>query len=85
MESLFQFVLGLAALSFLVFIHEWGHFIVARLTGVKVHTFSIGFGPKLFKKKWGDTEYAFSLIPLGGYVKMFGARVKLIPNLTLFC
>lgn len=56
----------------LVFFHELGHFLFARLFGVKVEVFSIGFGPKLFRKKWGDTEYAFSLIPLGGYVKMFG-------------
>lgn len=59
-------------LGLLVFIHEWGHFIVARICGVKVETFSIGFGPKLFSKKWGDTNYCLSLIPLGGYVKMFG-------------
>ena len=59
-------------LGVLIFIHEWGHFIVARLCGVKVETFSIGFGPKVFKKKWGDTTYALSVIPLGGYVKMFG-------------
>lgn len=56
----------------LVFFHELGHFLFARLFGVRVEVFSIGFGPKLFKKVWGDTEYAFSLIPLGGYVKMFG-------------
>lgn len=56
----------------LVFFHELGHFLFARLAGVKVETFSIGFGPKLFKFKKGDTTYAFSLIPLGGYVKMFG-------------
>lgn len=56
----------------LVFFHELGHFLFARLFGVRVEVFSIGFGPKLLKKKWKDTEYAFSLIPLGGYVKMFG-------------
>ena len=56
----------------LVFFHEGGHFLFARLAGVRVEVFSIGFGPKLFKKKWGDTVYALSLIPLGGYVKMFG-------------
>lgn len=56
----------------LVFFHELGHFLFARLAGVKVETFSIGFGPKLFSFKWGDTVWAFSLIPLGGYVKMFG-------------
>ena len=47
-------------------------FEAARVCGVKVETFSIGFGPKLFKWKWGDTVYAFSAIPLGGYVKMQG-------------
>jgi regulator of sigma E protease len=56
----------------LVFFHELGHFLFARLAGVRVETFSIGFGPKLFSFKRGDTVYAFSLIPLGGYVKMFG-------------
>lgn len=76
MESLFQFVLGLAALSFLVFIHEWGHFIVARMTGVKVHTFSIGFGPKLIQKKIGDTVWCLSAIPFGGYVAMSGEAAK---------
>jgi len=56
----------------LIFFHELGHFIFARLFGVRVEVFSLGFGPKLFKFKMGDTEYCFSLIPLGGYVKMFG-------------
>lgn len=56
----------------LVFFHELGHFLFARLFGVRVETFSIGFGPKILKFKKGDTEYAVSLIPLGGYVKMFG-------------
>lgn len=60
-------------LSVLVFVHEWGHYIVARMCGVKVETFSIGFGKELFgwtDKK--DTRWKVSLIPLGGYVKMFG-------------
>jgi regulator of sigma E protease len=56
----------------LVFFHELGHYFFARLFGVRVEVFSIGFGPKLFSFKRGDTQYAFSLIPLGGYVKMFG-------------
>tara|TARA_Y100000780_G_scaffold132772_1_gene119531 strand:- start:259315 stop:260874 length:1560 start_codon:yes stop_codon:yes gene_type:complete len=56
----------------LVFFHELGHFFFARLFGVKVEVFSIGFGPKLLKWKKGATQYAVSLIPLGGYVKMFG-------------
>jgi len=60
-------------LSILVFVHEWGHYIVARMCGVKVDVFSIGFGKELFG--WNDkndTRWKVSLIPLGGYVKMFG-------------
>lgn len=63
----------LLVLSILVFVHEWGHYIVARMCGVRVETFSIGFGKELFGRydKHG-TRWKFSLIPLGGYVKMFG-------------
>jgi regulator of sigma E protease len=53
-------------------IHELGHFLFAKWNGIRVDTFSIGFGPKLFAKKWGETEYALSLIPLGGFVKIYG-------------
>ena len=63
----FLFVLGV-----LVFIHELGHFLLARWNGVRVITFSLGFGPKLLKVQRGDTEYCLSAIPLGGYVKMAG-------------
>jgi regulator of sigma E protease len=63
----FLFVLGV-----LVFIHELGHFLLARWNGVRVLTFSLGFGPKLLKVQRGDTEYCISVIPLGGYVKMAG-------------
>jgi regulator of sigma E protease len=63
----FLFVLGV-----LIFVHELGHFLAARRLGVRVLTFSLGFGPKLLKFKRGDTEYAISAIPLGGYVKMAG-------------
>ncbi|NOT77427.1 MAG: RIP metalloprotease RseP [Bacteriovoracaceae bacterium] len=69
LEKIIIFIIFLGPL---VFFHELGHFLFARLFGVRVEVFSIGFGPKLFKKKMGDTEYAISLIPLGGYVKMFG-------------
>ena len=63
----------LAVLTALVFVHELGHYLVARWNGVRVEVFSIGFGPELFG--WNDkagTRWKFSLIPLGGYVKMFG-------------
>lgn len=61
-------------LGVLIFIHEFGHFIVARWCGVRVEVFSLGFGKKLFQFKKGDTTYCISLIPLGGYVKMFGEQ-----------
>lgn len=63
---------GLFLLCVLVVIHELGHFWVAKLLGVRVLTFSVGFGPKLLKLTRGGTEYCLSLIPLGGYVKMLG-------------
>lgn len=59
-------------LGLLIFIHELGHFAVARYFGVRVEAFSIGFGKKLIVYKYGDTEYRLSIFPLGGYVKMFG-------------
>ncbi|MBI4313324.1 MAG: RIP metalloprotease RseP [Candidatus Omnitrophica bacterium] len=64
----------IAALSVLIIIHELGHFLTARAFGVKVERFSIGFGPVLLKRKAGQTEYAVSLLPLGGYVKMAGEQ-----------
>jgi regulator of sigma E protease len=63
----FLFVLGV-----LVFVHELGHFLMARRLGVRVLTFSLGFGPKILKATRGDTEYCVCAIPLGGYVKMAG-------------
>jgi regulator of sigma E protease len=59
-------------LGVLIFFHELGHFLIARLFGVGVEKFSLGFGPKLFGKTIGDTDYRVSAIPLGGYVKMVG-------------
>ena len=63
---------ALIILSFLIFFHELGHFIAARFFGVQVDVFSIGFGKKLISKQIGKTEWTFSMIPLGGYVKMKG-------------
>src|ERR1700683_5767715 len=63
----------LIVLTLLVFVHELGHYLIARQTGVRIEVFSIGFGPELFG--WNDragTRWKFSAIPLGGYVKMFG-------------
>jgi regulator of sigma E protease len=63
----FVFVLGV-----LIFVHELGHFLMARRIGVRVITFSLGFGPKLVGFRRGDTEYRVGAVPLGGYVKMAG-------------
>ncbi len=62
----------LLTLGTVVIIHEMGHFLFCKLFGVYVKTFSIGIGPKLLKKRWGETEYTISAIPFGGYVKMAG-------------
>ncbi|MGB9464240.1 MAG: RIP metalloprotease RseP [Candidatus Acidiferrum sp.] len=59
-------------LGVMVLIHEWGHFVVARMCGVRVDVFSIGFGPRLFGWKKGPTDYRVSALPLGGYVRMAG-------------
>jgi regulator of sigma E protease len=63
----FIFILGAA-----VVLHEFGHFIVAKLLGIRVETFSVGFGKRLWGRRWGTTDYRLSLIPLGGYVKLGG-------------
>ena len=63
----FIFILGAA-----VVIHEFGHFIVAKLLRIRVETFSVGFGPRIWGRRWGTTDYRLSAIPLGGYVKLGG-------------
>ncbi len=63
----FIFVLGV-----LIFIHELGHFAVAKRVGIRVDKFSLGFPPNIFARKWGETEYCIGIIPLGGFVKMAG-------------
>jgi regulator of sigma E protease len=62
----------LLVLGVMVLVHEFGHFAVAKLCGVRVEVFSLGFGTRLFGVKWGDTDYRVSALPLGGYVKMSG-------------
>jgi len=63
---------GIVMLGILVFVHEFGHFCVAKFCGVKVLKFSLGFGPRLVSRKWGETEYMVCAVPLGGYVQMLG-------------
>ena len=67
-----MFIVAILTLAFLIFVHELGHFIIARICGVKVEVFSIGFGKKLCFFKLFGTQFALSLIPLGGYVKLKG-------------
>lgn len=69
MNTLLSFIL---VLGLLIFVHEFGHFIFAKLFGVRVLKFSLGFGPKVVGKMVGETEYVISAFPLGGFVKMFG-------------
>lgn len=69
MVTLISFIV---LLGILIFVHELGHFLVARLSGVGVLKFSLGFGPKIVGKKIGETEYVLSWIPLGGFVKLLG-------------
>ena len=68
-------IIGIFGLSLVVFFHESGHFMAAKLCGVKVLTFSIGWGKKLFSFRKGDTEYCISLLPMGGYCKMKGEEI----------
>ncbi len=69
MNTAFSFIV---CLGILIFVHELGHFLFAKLFKVRVLKFSLGFGPKIYSKTVGETEYQLSALPLGGYVKMFG-------------
>jgi regulator of sigma E protease len=69
----YDYLVGIIlVLGVVILVHEWGHFIVARLFGVRVDVFSIGFGPRLFGIKRGATDYRVSALPLGGYIRMAG-------------
>lgn len=70
--SILQFALGLLGISILIAFHELGHFLFCKLFSVKTPSFSIGFGPRILTKKIGDTEFALSAIPFGGYVEIAG-------------
>jgi len=71
-EFLVSTVAFIVLVGVMVVVHEFGHFAVAKLCGVRVEAFSVGFGPRLFGIKYGDTDYKVCLLPLGGYVKMTG-------------
>ena len=71
MNSVLSFII---VLGVLIFVHELGHFLLAKAFGVRVLKFSLGFGNKIFGRQWGETEYLISAFPLGGYVKMLGEQ-----------
>jgi regulator of sigma E protease len=71
-QTIVAFVL---TLGIVIIIHELGHFSLCKWTGIYVKTFSIGFGPKILRRRFGETEYALSIVPFGGYVKMAGEGV----------
>jgi len=75
--TIIKILLGLLGLSLVVIVHEAGHFIAARLSGIHVEAFSIGWGKVLFARKWKGTEYRLSLFPLGGYCKMQGEQAMI--------
>ena len=76
MDFVIDFIKIVFILGFLIFIHEGGHFIAARLCKVKVEEFAIGFGPKLWEKKGKETKYILAAIPFGGFLKMYGEEGK---------
>lgn len=76
MDFIIDFIKIVFILGFLIFIHEGGHFIAARLCKVKVEEFAIGFGPKLWEKKGKETKYILAAIPFGGFLKMYGEEGK---------
>ena len=69
LQSVFAFIIILVPL---VVFHEFGHFVFAKIFGVKAEVFSVGFGPSLWKRQKGETEFRLSAIPMGGYVKLLG-------------
>ena len=72
MTAIITILCVIIVFGLIIFIHELGHFLTAKMFGVKVHEFALGMGPKLFGKQKGDTLYSVRLIPMGGYVKMEG-------------
>src|SRR5580693_3626549 len=86
MQNLHDVVVAIVAfivlIGVMVVVHEFGHFAVAKLCGVRVESFSVGFGPRLIGIKYGETDYKICLLPLGGYVKMTGETPDQISGST---
>jgi regulator of sigma E protease len=73
-------IIFLLVLFVLILVHEWGHFITAKKTGMRVDEFAIGFPPRLFVIKKGETEYTFNLLPIGGFVRIFGENPETVAD-----
>ena len=84
LNNIWPYVIAVLVFIVLIIIHEFGHFIAAKALGVRVNEFAVGFGPKLFAKKWGETTYKVNLIPLGGYCAMEGEDEESIDE-RAFC
>ena len=82
MEGLIMTAQILLSLSILVGLHELGHLVAAKAFGIRVEQYSIGFPPKIFGVRYGETEYSIGAIPLGGFVKMFEGFLALLPTAT---
>jgi regulator of sigma E protease len=81
LSGTFEYVFAIVTLlGGVIAIHEFGHFLFAKWAGIRVDTFSIGFGPRLFARKYGETEYVLSLVPLGGFVKIYGQDPEELAN-----
>lgn len=72
-SNVWPYLVAIALFLILIVIHEFGHFIAAKLLGVRVNEFAVGFGPKLFSKQGKETKYSVNLVPLGGYCS-YGGR-----------
>ncbi len=84
LNNLWPYLVAVLIFILLIVIHEFGHFIAAKLMGVRVNEFAVGFGPKLLKKKFGETTYSVNLVPLGGYCAMEGEDEESADN-RAFC
>lgn len=84
LNNIWPYMVAILMFLLLIVIHEFGHFIAAKICKVKVNEFAVGFGPKLFKKQWGETLYSVNLVPLGGYCAMEGEDEESIDE-RAFC
>ncbi|MBI4713068.1 MAG: RIP metalloprotease RseP [Planctomycetes bacterium] len=80
LNSLLTILIMLVGIGILIFVHELGHLVMAKRSGVKVEAFALGFGPVLWGFKWGETHYRLCLVPLGGYAKMAGENIAPKPG-----